>query len=194
MIKTYAELKNEYSGYSNPKMKISRMVRSRAIFPICRGLYETDPKVDPMLLANAIYGPSYISFQTALSEYGIIPEVVQAITSATTQKRHIKEYVNEFGRYLYRDVPLRVFSYGIEERSVSEYSFFMARPEKAVCDMIYISSPTQNLNEFRALIFDDLRFDEYILKELNKDDLLFLSNLYNSTNHKLFQKFLKGEK
>jgi predicted transcriptional regulator of viral defense system len=191
MIKTYAELKTEYGHYANVKTKISRLVKEGRIIPVARGLYETDRNVDPILLANAIYGPSYVSFQTALSEYGIIPDVVQSVTSATTLKRHSREYVNVFGRYLYRDVPRSVFPYGLTDRSENGYSLFWATPEKAVCDMLYIVSPVKSIRECEYLLFEDLRFNEEVFRQLNKEELLFLSGLYRNSNHKILGKLVK---
>ena len=72
MIKTTNELKLELNNYSNFITKISRLVRDKKLFKIKQGLYETDNKINPFFLSNIIYGPSYISFQTALAYYGII--------------------------------------------------------------------------------------------------------------------------
>ena len=192
MLKNYSELKNEYSDYGNVKTKISRLVSSGQLIPVSRALYETDPGVDPRLLAGAIYGPSYISFQTALSEYGLIPDVVRVITSATTQKKHVREYSNTFGRYLFRDVPKAVFSFGLIDRSKGGYSCIYASPEKAVCDILYISNPVSNIGEFEELLFEDLRFDEYVFRELDMQELLALADLYRNTNHKFLKKLVKG--
>ena len=97
MIKTTNELKLELNNYSNIITKISRLVRDKKLFKIKQGLYETDNKINPFFLSNIIYGPSYISFQTALAYYGIIPERVYVITSATSNKHKSKEYINDFG-------------------------------------------------------------------------------------------------
>lgn len=60
MIKTYEILKEELKNYKNPKTKIQRMVKNKEIFPIVKGLYETNELVDPFYLANLICAPSYI--------------------------------------------------------------------------------------------------------------------------------------
>ena len=126
-----------------------------------------------------------------MSEYGIIPDVVTVITSATTQKRHTREYTNPFGRFLYRDVPKAVFPYGITDRSSKEYGCFMATPEKAVCDMLYIVDPVSNMREFEELIFDDLRFDEDVFRDLDMKGMSALSKLYRNTNHRFLNKYIK---
>ena len=68
-------------------MKIGRLVKERKLIPIIRGLYETDDSVPGYLLANIIYGPSYLSFEFALSWYDLIPEAVFTITSASFSKK-----------------------------------------------------------------------------------------------------------
>lgn len=67
MIKTTDMLLEELKSYANPKNKLSRMVRNGEVFPIVKGLYETDRNTPAHLLAGSIYGPSYISFEYALS-------------------------------------------------------------------------------------------------------------------------------
>ncbi len=87
MIKTTAMMLEELAGYDSPKTKLSRMVKAKECFPIVKGLYETDYNVSPYLLAGSIYGASYISFDYALSYYGLIPEKVFVITNATFEKK-----------------------------------------------------------------------------------------------------------
>ena len=86
MVKTTKMLREELSGYHDRANKIARMVRDAKIVPVVRGLYETDAHASPWPLAACIYGPSYISFESALAFYGLIPEGVRAITSATFEK------------------------------------------------------------------------------------------------------------
>ena len=74
MIITTSMLRERYASYSNPMDKIRREAKSGNIIRINRGVYETDRGVDPFLLASSILSPSYISFDYALSFYGMIPE------------------------------------------------------------------------------------------------------------------------
>ena len=87
MIKTTAMLLEELREYGSPKSKLARMAERGECFPITRGLYETDRNAPAYLLAGSIYGPSYISFEYALSRYGLIPEAVYAVTCATFEKK-----------------------------------------------------------------------------------------------------------
>ena len=113
MIETTNMILAELSSYANPKAKLSRLVKKGIYIQIVRELYETDRDVPRHLLAGSIYGPSYISFACALGFYGMIPEAVYAVTSATFEKRKNKKYQTPFGVFLYRDVPFAVFPLGI---------------------------------------------------------------------------------
>ena len=67
----------------------------------------------------------------------------------------------------------------------------MATPEKAVCDMLYIVDPVSNMREFEELIFDDLRFDEDVFRDLDMKGMSALSKLYRNTNHRFLNKYIK---
>ena len=121
MIKTTNMILAELSSYANPKAKLSRLVKEGTYIQIVRGLYETDRGVPRHLLAGSIYGPSYISFAYALGFYGMIPEAVYAVTSATFEKRKNKKYQTPFGMFLYRDVPSAVFPLGIRLLQEGDY-------------------------------------------------------------------------
>ena len=106
MIITNSIFKETLANYSNKNTKLLREVKAGKLFKIINGLYETNPNTPGYLLAGSIYGPSYISFEYALSYYGLIPERVNTITCATFNKRKKKEYITDFGNFTYRDVPL----------------------------------------------------------------------------------------
>ena len=91
MFRTTSDLLDSLSKYANPDMKIKRMVQKGSLFRLRRGLYATTRNISSYLLAGVIYGPSYISFETALSRYGLIPERVYACTSATFKKKFCAE-------------------------------------------------------------------------------------------------------
>ena len=147
MIKTTAMLLEELHNYASPKTKLLRMVQNGECFQIIRGLYETDRNVSPYLLAGSIYGPSYISFEYALSYYGLIPEAVFTVTSASYEKKKRKKYETPFGTFTYRDVPAKAFPLFIHLRQEGTYWYRIASPEKALCDELYSKSPVGNIKE-----------------------------------------------
>ena len=191
MVKTTKMLREELSGYHDRANKIARMVRDVEIVPVVRGLYETDAHASSWPLAGCIYGPSYISFESALAFYGLIPEGVRAITSATFEKGRSKAYETPFGSFLYRDVSARAFPYGIVVRKEDGVPFRIATPEKALCDTVSTMPPAANRAELEALLYDDLRLDREDLAELSVNDIAFLAERYPSRNVGKLAKYLK---
>ena len=125
-------LLEELKAYGNPKAKLSRMVKNGEVFPIIRGLYETDRTVPAHLLAGSFYGPSYISFEYALAYYGMIPEAVYTVTCAAFEKKKKKKYETSFGTFTYQDVPSAVFPLEIRLVQEGDYFYRIAEPEKAL--------------------------------------------------------------
>ena len=115
MLVSFDALAQQFAGYTDVKGKIRREVQGGRLVQVARGLYETDVHADGKYLAGAIYGPSYLSFDYALSVYSLIPEVVYGTyTSATFRKGKTKRYENAFGTFLYRDVPAAVYPLSVE--------------------------------------------------------------------------------
>ena len=191
MIKTTDMILEELQSYANPKTKLSRMVKQGKYFQIARGLYETDKNVPGHLLAGSIYGPSYISFEYALGFYGMIPEAVYTITSATFEKKKKKKYETAFGTFTYRDVPSAAFPLNIRLIQEGSYFYRIAEPEKALCDQLYTMPPAKNIKLRAELLFDDLRIEETELLKLEIEKIVFLSDRYHSTNIKKLITLLK---
>ena len=191
MILTNNMIKENLKEYSNPNTKICREIKKGNLIKIVNGLYETDSSVNGYLLAGSIYGPSYLSFDFALSYYGLIPEKVTAFTNATSNKKRKKIYNNQFGTYLYRDVPEEVYPLGIKLVEEGDYSYQIATPEKALCDKLYTLSPLKNMKELENVLFNDLRIDMDEFNKLNLQDIEEISNSYNSTNVSLLYRYMK---
>jgi predicted transcriptional regulator of viral defense system len=176
--------------YSNPKMKLNRLVKEGKYIPIIRGLYETDPNLDGKLLADIIYSPSYLSFDYALSYYGLIPERVEAYTSATCKKRRSKCYITPFGRYTYRDVPSSVFMKEIKMFEVREYTYWIASPEKTLCDKFYTLPRVKNLKDMELTLLDDLRIYEDDLDEMDPEIIADIAKDYRSHNVAILSRYM----
>lgn len=192
MILSQEDLKIKYKNYSDIKGKVRREVAAGNLIPIMRGLYETNPNISGKLLAGYIYGPSYLSFDYALSAYTLIPETVfNTFISATFKKSKTKTYQNHFGTFIYQDVPEGVYSLGVLIMEEEGYKYLIATPEKALCDKLYSLPPVNTIRGLRALLFEDLRMDEGEFAKLNMDDLCALAPLYRSTTLNTFVKFLR---
>lgn len=108
---------------------------------IQRGIYKiTDFELkDPFILANFVYTPSYISLETALNYYGIIPDVPFAITSATINKTKSFK-TKDYGVFYYHHLKPILF-FGFHTVLVEKnYSYNIALPEKALFDYFYLKS------------------------------------------------------
>jgi hypothetical protein len=113
-------------------------MRSGELQGVVKGIYVTAPELRkrPLsleILANKIYGPSYVSFEYILSQAGLIPEAVRTITSATPKRN--RNFDTPLGRFSYRHLPLAVYSFGWTRGEHSDGSGWLeAQPEKALLD------------------------------------------------------------
>lgn len=159
--------------YSRPNAKISELVRSGFLIALRRGLYVPGPEADlpiPHLfvVANHLRGPSYISLDTALAHWGMIPERVQEISSITIMSTH--QYDTPIGRFSYRHLDSPYYSFGIERIELAPNQVAMvASREKAICDKIITTAGINLRSRSQVLDFltDDLRIDETDLASLN---------------------------
>ena len=191
MILTTNVLLDEYKEFGDPYGKIRRLVKNKDLFLLSKGLYTDSSHISGLYVANAIYGPSYVSFNTALSYWGMIPEAVYNITSATTQKMKKKTYSNFIGQFTYRDVPLKVFPFGIKIIEENGYRFMIASREKALCDKLYELPVVRTQKELEFMLFNDMRLDYDSFLNLSVKDIDFLATKYHSVNVLLLAKFLR---
>ena len=117
---------------------IRKLVRDGLLKRLKPGTYtiKTDPP-DEKEIANALYKPSYISYDYALSYYQLIPEFVYQITSATTKPTRLFTYDSlAFGYYTIKKDAYTGFVLKEEKGR----TFYIAQPEKAVVDYLYALS------------------------------------------------------
>ncbi len=163
---THGALVSMLKEYRSPNDKIVRLIGDGWLVSIKKGLYAVSPErttipISTPLVANLLYGPSYVSMDYALYHYGIIPERVVEVTSMTTKRG--KVYDLPIGRFSYTHSPVDFYPVGIDRvENTDKTGFLMASPEKALCDKLVF---TRNLNissqrALRELLMDDLRIDE----------------------------------
>ena len=116
-----------------------------------------------LIAANLMYRPSYISLYSALAHYGMIPEFVAQTTSVTTLKT--ASFNNEMGMFDYRHIkPELYWGYKLVD-SVSQRNIFMALPEKALLDLLYLSPNLKTEDDMLQLRLDeDFMTGEYDLE------------------------------
>ncbi len=174
--------------FSNVNDKISNLVKSGELIRLKKGFYtfskpyHTKP-IDLISVANSLYAPSYVSFDYALSHYGMIPERVCEITSATSKNEKLFE--TPIGRFSYKEVPIKAYSLGVDWLYDDiEGGRFIATPEKALCDKIRYDRGIGTLTQKSMIeyITYDLRLD--ITHLLNTDLIEEIANAYRSKNLK----------
>lgn len=127
-------MRDVLGGMADQRGKIARMLESGELISLRRGLYASRRDLEPHSLAGAIYGPSYLSFETALAWHGMIPEGVTGILSATPKRA--ASFENAFGRFQYLAVPMSVYPIGVLRITDSDLPFLIASPTKALIDRI----------------------------------------------------------
>lgn len=139
---------------SSLQLQLSRWVSEGKILQIKRGLYAVakpyrNKEPHPFLIANTMKKASYISLQSALEHYGIIPEYVPAITSVTTGR---PEKVNiKFGKFIFKHLKKELFWGYIEKEIIKGTVIFIATPEKALLDLMYFTPNSDNLGFIKEL-------------------------------------------
>lgn len=194
MIYSTKELHLKYKDYKTPHIKIQTEVKNNRLFPIVRGLYEDNKNALGYRLVSYIVPNAYLSFEYVLSSSGLIPERVYTYTAATSLKEHSKILETDFGNYSYQDIPAMVYMYGVKNITEEGYTYLMATPEKALCDLLYKKTPVYSVKELKELLFVNLRIDEDAFYNLNKKDILYLCPLYKKKNLNFLKKFLEGLK
>ena len=166
--------------------KANRLEASGDIIRLKRGLYVNSPhvsgkRINEFLLANHIYGPSYVSMQSALRFYGLIPERVCEVTSMTT--RLTKSFSNVLGTFTYLHCGEEYYSKSIVMREEDGVGYLMATPEKALCDlMIYTTGLNMRFKkELRIYLEEDLRMD---MDELCRFDVNVLREIRSCSKKK----------
>jgi hypothetical protein len=162
-------------GYKRPNDKISELIQNGELVSLRRGLYVPGPKTDlpkpeSFLISNHLRGPSYVSLESALSYWGLIPERTVEISSVTVKTS--KKYTTPVGRFGFQQLPLPYYSFGIQSVKLTQNQLaLLASPEKAICDKIVLT-PNVNLRSIkqaRAFLLEDLRMNEDVVRTLNLD-------------------------
>lgn len=171
---THQMLLSVLKDYKRPNDKIHELISAGSLLSIRKGLYvapeTTHP--EPFLLANHIYGPSYVSLDSALSAYGLIPERVFVHTSVSTKPS--RQYRTPVGTFTYTRLPLPYYSFGQVHREIAPRQWvLMASPEKALLDKVVTTAGLilRSRSAAADFLLESLRMDESQLKELDKSQI-----------------------
>lgn len=176
-------LKPLLSGYTNTDDFLSRLVKSGELIRLKNGFFLISEKIQeaPIAyepIANLLYGPSYISFEWALSYYKMIPEGVYVVTSASATKS--KVFNTPIGTFDYVYLSHRRYAIGIDQQENSGGRFLMATPEKALADLVHLKSKKLAGRDLLVDLIEARRMDEDLLRSLNKQHLSEIAENYRS--------------
>jgi len=144
------------AGNIDPKLvrlQLTRWVNSGRIYQLRRGLYSIAPpyqktRPHPFLIANHLQRASYVSLQSALAFYSLIPEAVNTTVSVTTGRPERLE--TPLGLYEFRHIKTDLLL-GYQMTDLGEQSALVATPEKALLDLIYLTPGGESPNYLREL-------------------------------------------
>lgn len=152
--------------------KAIRLEAEERIIRLKKGLYVSRPEngevLSLQLVANHIYGPSYVSMSSALRWYGMIPERVELVQSVTT--KHSRDFCNTLGSFRYQNCSAKYFPIGVTMQGKGNVRFLIATPEKALCDYINFNKVSLRfIKDVGPFLEEDLRIDTDMLGDLDPE-------------------------
>jgi hypothetical protein len=185
------ELQNLLDGTPDSRYgKVKRMLAQGELLHIRRGLYCITHEIGytknphPFALAQYIYGPSFISLESALSYHNLIPEAVYTTTSVSGGRS--KEFVTPLGIFTFQQVPRQDLYTEVMQIKESDNQFFIAKPWRAICDYVYCyRKDWQGLSP----LVKSLRISLGDLPLLRDEEHQLLADYYQSRR---MDQFLKG--
>jgi hypothetical protein len=192
-ILDYGFVMESLSAYKNPRVKLNYLLKIRALVRIKKGIYVFGKKFSRQpysseVLANMIYGPSYVSLEWACQYYRLIPEKVTTVTSVTTKRS--KQFQTPIGLFTYDHLPSDVFPIGVTLVKFSEnQQALIATKEKALADLLVLRRGCfSSKKHFEETLFEDLRVEEDDLKSLNFE---LLNAIYQARPHSAIKYLLQ---
>lgn len=173
------------NAYSNPRVKLNHLLKIEALVRVKKGIYIFGPNFarqpySSEVLANMMYGPSYISLEWACQYYRLIPEKVTTVTSITTQRS--RQFQTPLGLFTYDHLPIDVYPIGVTliNFSDNQHALF-ATKEKALTDLLVLRRGSfSSKKHFKETLFEDLRVEEEDFDNLN---LELLEAIYLARPH-----------
>ena len=162
---------------------IKRAMKCGYLIPLRRDLYLIKNSIkqlpDTFEIATILYGPSYISFESALSFHGWIPEAVRTTTCASVKRA--KEFNTPIGVFSYEHIPPKVFSFEVLQYEQDGLTSFIASPLKALADFMH---SRQWVWETLDDLCEDLRIEPEAIQNSDKQQLRELIENYPSSKVK----------
>lgn len=149
-------------------------------------------KMHPFVLAQALIPGSYISFETALSFHGWIPESTPVTMSVTPDRRRQTLDIPEFGQFNYYPLALNKgwFLESVNREALAGKSFLIAQPLRALLDIFCLRK--LDYQGLRSLT-EGMRIDEAELSTIDNDNLERLRPVYQHKRMNLFIAVMQKE-
>lgn len=184
--------------YKSPRSKMTKLLKSGALIRVKKGLYLFGPlfqrgPYSREVLANKMYGPSYVSLEWALQYYGMIPERVHEVTSVTSKRK--KTFQTPIGRFSYSHMHPEGYPTGVTLIQISNtQKALIATREKAVTDLLMIRrGKITSQSELKEILFEDFRFEEHEILKLNLNKIKTIYDAYPHSAVKHLIHYIKEE-
>lgn len=170
--------------------RVNRALQDGSLIQIKRGLYTLGSKSDsqlphPFSIAQSLLPGSYVSFETALSYHGWIPEAVYMVSSVTPGRKSLNFSTDRFGRFSFEPIALEryMFLVGVQRIMVGRSAVLVATPLRALMDLV-----ARRKVAWRGFgwVVDGLRVDGAQLETLRRSDFEALRPVYKHKQARMF--------
>lgn len=192
----YPPVMERLSGFKKPRDKLSALVAQGDVIRVKKGIYVLGKNYgrpySQMVLANLIFGPSYVSGLSALAFWGAIPERTETVLSVTPKRK--KLFTTPAGTFEYQYCKLSAYQLGFQLVELSDSnSAFVAGPEKALSDWMATQGNPKSLDHI-GLLLSGLRLDANFLTALNFSLLTEIAERYRQKGIDSMVQYLENRK
>lgn len=177
------------------KLLIHRAVDAKEILRLKRGLYILSHEYrkssyHPFVIAAMLHAPSHISFETALSYHGLIPEAVYQVSSVTSSRS--RDFNTPLGIFTFQRIPLHNPRAGVEIVKLADYSWaYIAKPLRAITDLIYYRKEISWEAHGLGFLIDSMRIED---EDLFHIDFSYYTEMLEGLYNKRTIHYLEGMK
>jgi predicted transcriptional regulator of viral defense system len=169
---------------------VNRALKDGTLVRLKRGLYMLNARyrretIHPFAAAQSLLSGSYISFETALSFHGLIPESVFTFASVTPDRKTI-QHNTPIGKFSFHPLAINDYQFfvGVDRHKFGHLTAFVAEPLRALMDLVVLRK-----QEWAGLdwLITGMRIDQEWLWSLRRKDFRALKPVYR---HRRARQFL----
>ena len=169
---------------------VNRAIKAGELLRLRRGCYLLaerfrDYPGHPFALAQFFVPGSYVSFETALSHHGWIPEAVYTTVSVTPARKSLEYEHETFGRFSFYPLAINpgYFLELVERKQITEQALLEAEPFRALMDLVCLRKTEWLGMEW---LQESLRIDYEYLRQVTNADIRTLQLVYRHKRVALF--------